>query len=1090
MKFGVLGPLEVRADHGVQVQAILGQGAAFPPETPWRPEAASSAPAKPAAPEAREPRPDARKTVTILFADIVDSSRLSLSLDPEALRNLLTRYFDELSAVVQRHGGNVEMYIGDAIMAVFGVPLLHEDDALRAVRAAVEMRDTLAILNHELEVGWGVRLVNRIGINTGEVVAGDNTQGYLSVAGEAVNVAKRLEEAATANEILIGEPTHRLVRDAVVVEPSGPRVLKHGATIHALVVVEVLAHAPGLARRFDSPFVGRERQRALLETLFRNAVGDRTCHLVTVLGDAGVGKSRLVREFASDLAEDVTVLHGRCLPYGEGITYWPLAEIVRELTRAEGLDSGEQLAAVIGARLTGDEKAGLIAKRVTGALGLGGAGQGTTEETAWAVRMLFEALARAGPLVVVVDDVHWAESTFLDLVEHVADFSRDFPILLICIARPELFDTRPGWGASKRNATSILLERLSDAECRELISNLLGRAPLPPAVESRISSAAEGNALFAEELVAMLVDDALLRRAPDSWVAASDLAELPVPSTINALLAARLEGLPSVERAILTAAAVEGAVFHRSAVSELACPVLDALEDGLLALVRRDLIRPEAPLFAGEKAYRFRHVLIRDAAYRSLPKNARADLHERFAAWLELAAGDRLGEFEEIVGYHLEQAFQYRVALGPRDARAASLAARACERLEAAGRRALVRSDLPAAISLLERVSRLLPADDPRRIALLAELGVALIERGRLAEAACALDEAERLAAAANDQRAAAHVLVQQQFLRMIRGEQGGLRDAARATTQVIPVLDRLGDDLGLCRARRLEAWVLFIECRAEAAAAAWERAAAHARRAGDRHEYYESLRWIASMLWFGPTPAAEGIRRCEAMRAEVRESPESEAVILRQLACFNAIVGRFALARELIAASNATYADLGLTLFLAGSEHEVVVELLAGDPAAAERSARAAYCALEQMGERAYRSTMAATLAGAILAQGQGRDDEAEALAEVSARLGARDDLITEVRWRRVRARVLVRRGEIQAAEALAREACAIADATDWINERADTLIVLSHVLEISCRRDEAVAAASGALHLYELKGNVVAAAATRLRLGKLTKI
>jgi predicted ATPase/class 3 adenylate cyclase len=1090
MKFGVLGPLEVRADHGVQVQAILGQGAAFQPETPRRPGAASSAPAKPAAPEAREPRPDARKTVTILFTDIVDFSRLSLSLDPEALRNLLSRYFGELSAVVQRHGGIVEKYIGDAIMAVFGVPLLHEDDALRAVRAAVEMRDTLAILNHEFEAGWGVRLVNRIGINTGEVVAGDNTQGYLSVAGEAVNVAKRLEEAATANEILIGEPTHRLVRDAVVVEPSGPRVLKHGATIHALVVVEVLAHAPGLARRFDSPFVGRERQRALLETLFRNAVGDRTCHLVTVLGDAGVGKSRLVREFASDLAEDVTVLHGRCLPYGEGITYWPLAEIVRELTRAEGLDSGEQLAAVIGARLTGDEKAGLIAKRVTGALGLGGAGQGTTEETAWAVRMLFEALARAGPLVVVVDDVHWAESTFLDLVEHVADFSRDFPILLICIARPELFDTRPGWGASKRNATSILLERLSDAECRELISNLLGRAPLPPAVESRISSAAEGNALFAEELVAMLVDDALLRRAPDSWVAASDLAELPVPSTINALLAARLEGLPSVERAILTAAAVEGAVFHRSAVSELACPVLDALEDGLLALVRRDLIRPEAPLFAGEKAYRFRHVLIRDAAYRSLPKNARADLHERFAAWLELAAGDRLGEFEEIVGYHLEQAFQYRVALGPRDARAASLAARACERLEAAGRRALVRSDLPAAISLLERVSRLLPADDPRRIALLAELGVALIERGRLAEAACALDEAERLAAAANDQRAAAHVLVQQQFLRMIRGEQGGLRDAARATTQVIPVLDRLGDDLGLCRARRLEAWVLFIECRAEAAAAAWERAAAHARRAGDRHEYYESLRWIASMLWFGPTPAAEGIRRCEAMRAEVRESPESEAVILRQLACFNAIVGRFALARELIAASNATYADLGLTLFLAGSEHEVVVELLAGDPAAAERSARAAYCALEQMGERAYRSTMAATLAGAILAQGQGRDDEAEALAEVSARLGARDDLITEVRWRRVRARVLVRRGEIQAAEALAREACAIAEATDWINERADTLIVLSHVLEISCRRDEAVAAASGALHLYELKGNVVAAAATRLRLGKLTKI
>ena len=372
---------------------------------PKRAKATSSGPATP---KAREPRPGARKTVTILFTDIVDSSRLGLSLDPEALRNLLTRYFDELSAVIQRHGGIVDKYIGDAIMAVFGMPL-HEDDALRAVRAAVEMRERLAILNHELEAGWGVRLMNRIGINTGEVIAGDNAREHLSVAGEAVNVAKRLEEAAKANEILIGEPTYRLVRDAVVVVPSGPRTVKHGETIRALVVVEVLANAPGLARRFDSPFVGRERQRALLETVFDNAVGDKTCHLVTILGDAGVGKSRLVREFAKDRAENVTVLHGRCLAYGEGITYWPLTEIIRELTRVEGLDTGGQLAAVIEARLSGDEKAGLIAERVSGALGLGDTGQGTSEETAWAVRRLFEALSRAGPLVVVVDDVHWAE---------------------------------------------------------------------------------------------------------------------------------------------------------------------------------------------------------------------------------------------------------------------------------------------------------------------------------------------------------------------------------------------------------------------------------------------------------------------------------------------------------------------------------------------------------------------------------------------------------------------------------------------------------------------------------------------------------
>jgi predicted ATPase len=657
----------------------------------------------------------------------------------------------------------------------------------------------------------------------------------------------------------------------------------------------------------------------------------------------------------------------------------------------------------------------------------------------------------------------------------------------VCIARPELLDKRPNWGGDKRKATSILLEPLSEAECRELITNLLDRAPLPAGAEARIAGAAEGNPLFAEEFVAKLVDDALLTREGDHWVASSDLSELPVPSTIQSLLAARLEGLPADERAILMTAAVEGLVFHRAAVAELH-PTLDApLEDGLLALVRRDLIRPDTADFAGETAFRFRHGLIRDAAYRSLPKNARADLHERYAAWLERTAGERLREFEEIVGYHLEQAFRYRVALGPLDSRAALLAARASDRLEAAGRRALVRSDLPAAISLLKRVSLLLPADNPRRTVLLAELGAALIECGRLTEAGRVLEEGERLAAAAGDERAASHVLVQQQVLRVLHGEEGALEEAARATARVIPVFERHEDDLGLCYARRLEAWLFWNKARAEAAAAAWERAAAHARRAGDRHGYYESLTWIASSLWFGPTPAAEGIRRCEAMRAEVRESPEPEAAILRELASLNAIVGRFAVARELLATSNATYADLGLTLQVALSDHAAVVEVLAGNPAAAETSMRAAYRALEEMGERHFRSTMAATLGLVILEQG--RDEEAEALAEVSARLGATGDLLTQIRWRRVRARVLARRAEIQAAEALAREALAIAEATDFINERADALIDLSHVLEASRRRDEAVSAASGALDLYELKGNAVAAAAARLRLGELIR-
>jgi predicted ATPase/class 3 adenylate cyclase len=1038
------------------------------------------------APVVRDPSRDSRKTVTILFIDIVDSSRLSDDLDPEAVRNLLERYFDELSAVIRRHGGVVDKYIGDAIMAVFGVPVLHEDDALRAVRAAVEMRDTLALLNKEFEVDWGVRLASRIGVNTGEVIA--DAQGDTPIVGEAINAAKRFEEAAAAGEILIGATTHKLVRDAVAVEPSGPRVLKHGKTIHAFAVANIISRGLDSVRRFHSPLVGRISQSAALETVLNTVVRDRTCRLLIVLGGAGVGKSRLVGDFATGLTGKATVLRGRCLPYGEGITYWPLAEIVRQITRADGLDAGEQFTSSIAARLAGVEKAELIIEHLGNALGLGIAGGATSEETFWAVRRLFEALARTGPLVVVLDDIHWADPTFLDLIEHVTKFSRDFPILLVGVARSELLEKRPGWTSEKLEATVISLDPLSDADCRELIANLLDGAPLPPAAEARIAGAAEGNPLFAEEFVAMLVEDSALTREGDSWAAASNLTELPVPSTIHALLAARLDGLPADERAILSIAAVEGTVFHLGAVRELR-PALDTpLEDGLKALVRRGLIRLDTADFIGEKAFRFRHGLIRDAAYRSLPKNARADLHERCASWLERTAGDRLREFEEIAGYHLEQALQYRAALGPPNAHSALLAARASDRLEAAGRRALVRDDLPAAISLLERVSRLLPTADPRRIALLVDLGAALIEQGRLADAVPVLEDAERLAAAANDQRLTSHALIQLQFLRSLHGEEGSLEDAARTTAQAIPVFERLADDRGLCQARRLEAWVFFNECRGALAATAWESAAAHARRAGDRHEHHEILTWIASMHWFGPTPAGEGIRRCEEMLAEVRESRASEAAILRQLACLNAVVGRFELARELIATSNATYSDLGLTLYLASSEHEAVIEQLAGNPAAAEKSARTAYRALEEMGERAFRSTMAATLALVILEQG--RAEEANELADVSAQLGAVGDLLTQIRWRRARARVLALRMEIPAAEAIAREALAIAEKTDFINEQADALIDLSHVLEASRRLNEAVAAASDAMHLYELKGNLVAAAATRHRLAKIAGV
>ena len=587
----------------------------------------------------------------------------------------------------------------------------------------------------------------------------------------------------------------------------------------------------------------------------------------------------------------------------------------------------------------------------------------------------------------------------------------------------------------------------------------------------------------------MLVDDELLTRTDDAWVASSDLSDLPVPSTINALLAARLDGLPSDEWAIVTAASVEGTVFHRGAVSELT-PVLfePALDRILMALVRRDVIRPDFADFAGEEAYRFRHTLIRDAAYGSLSKVTRADLHERYANWLERAAGDRLREFEEIVGYHLEEAYHFRVAVESIDAHAASLATRSARRLESAGRRALGRSDLPAAIGLLERASDLLVLDEPRRAALLPELGAALIEAGRLAAAERVLGEAGQLAATAGDERAEAHVLVQQQLLRVLRAAEGGAEEAAGAMERVVQVFERCDDDLGLSRARRLQALLHWNEAHAAAAAEEWEQAAEHARRAGDDHARDEILTWIASSLWVGPTPVTEGIRRCEEMRGEVSESPESEAAILRHLAGLHAMDGRFELARGLLATSNATYEDLGLTLNAATSQNEAAVELLAGNPAAAEQSLREGYRALEGMGERLFLPTTAAFLARAILEQG--RDEEADQFVELSARLAASGDILTHVLWRGVRARILARRSEAAEAEAVAREAVALAQETDFVNHRADALLDLAEVLEGSRRREEAFAAVSEALRLYELKENTVATSTARSRLAELNGV
>ncbi len=1023
-----------------------------------------------AAPLDAQPEADreTRKTVTVLFCDVAGYTEAGERLDPEALRRLQSRFFDDARAALERHGATVEKFIGDAVMAVFGIPQLHEDDALRAVRAALELQEAVSQLGLEA----------RIGINTGEVVAGS---GDALVTGDAVNVAARLEQAAEPGVILIGEPTHRLLSGAVTSEPAGPLAAK-GKTepLQAWRLLNVRPEAEALPRRLDSPMVGRERERAVLRQAFDRAREERSCHLFTVLGAAGVGKSRLVAELVREVEGEATVLRGRCLSYGEGITFWPLTEVMTEL----GVGDRDTLEGLI----AGETDAPLIADRVAAAIGLGGIAA-SGEETFWAVRKLFEALARRGSLVLVFDDLHWAEPTFLDLVEHVADWCRDAPILLVGLARPELLDVRPAWAGGKLNATSVLLEPLPDDQCDELIVNLLGSTELSDDTRLRISEAAEGNPLFVEEMLAMLIDEGVLRPQNGGWTAVEDVGTVSVPPSIQALLAARLDRLESLERQVIERASVEGKIFHRGAVAQLSPePARATVIAQLQALVRKELIRPDTPTFAGDDAFRFRHLLIRDAAYDSLPKETRADLHERYADWLEEQVADRLSEYEEILGYHLEQAYRCRAELGPIDEEGRGLGTRAASRLAAAGQRAFGRTDMPAAANLLDRAAALVPPEDPLRAELLPKLADALFNTGELAQGEALLRDGIDLGRRTGDRRLEARARLQLVSSRLsTRPDEVAMEDALAEAEHAIEAFAELGDESGLARAwhfvGQLRTWLGG----SAAAEEAWSHAAAHARNAGDRRQECQSLGWLALSISWGPAPAEEGLERCREILERVTDDRIAEALAIMAMSELGGMVGRIDEGRQWCARGRQILHDLGARNIWAGTGTTAgMMELIGGEPEEAERSLRPSFEVLEEIGERGVLSSAASLLAEALYRQG--RLEEAEHFTHVSEDAAAPDDFDPQVRWRGVRAKILAARGEVAEAERLARDGVARAEAIDWLWVHGTALTDLADVLRTAGRPDEAVPLVEEAVRLHEQKQNVSSATKARALLAELT--
>jgi class 3 adenylate cyclase/tetratricopeptide (TPR) repeat protein len=896
---------------------------------------------------------EGRKTVTVLFCDLVAYTELAGRLDPEALRHLMLLFFERAAAVIEGHGGTVEKFVGDEVMAVFGVPVVHEDDALRAVRAALAVRECVAELDRDSDAHLEVR----IGVNTGEVVTGDPSAGHGFASGEAVAVGKRLEQAAAPGEIVLGKSTHRLVEHAVSSTQLDPLTLKgkdEEATAFRLESVDAAATA--IPRRDDTPLVGQQIELERLRSAYGEAVSSGV-RLITIVGDSGIGKSRLARELLRSVEDEAGVVVANCPPYGEGTTFSPIREAFRHADRDESvLDA-------------------------------------SSYEVFAATRSLFEELAGAQPLVVVFDDVHWAEETLLDLIEHLSVRLGTARVLLLCLARPELAERRPQWVS--RPEDTLTLAALSELDAEDLLDAL----DAPAAVRERIAELAEGNPLFIEQLAAF---------------AGEEGADVTLSGSIRGVLHARLDRLDPEERAVLERASVIGRSFPLDAVLQIMPPAeREQAQASVFGLVRRGLIRPDVRIL--EDGFRFQHALIREAVYEAMPKSLRADLHETVAAQL-----DDTDAAPAVVGFHLEHTCLLRRELGQRDV---ELAQRAGRLLRLGAEETLSRTDAPATISLLERARVLLPDDDRELPDVLTALGAARLNGGDLPGAEAALVEAVELAVAFDQRAAELHARIELQFVRAF-AESTPVEESVELATNAIAELEPLGDEVALARAWWLRSSGDLAACRWRARGDAIEQALVHARRARAGVEMVGTLAGLlAQALLYGPTPVDEAIARLEGLPGELELDRSLRGPIHSSLAGLYGLRGDFDEARRLFRDAAATYEEFGLrfrraTQSFVGAQ----IELLAGDVAAAERELLASTAAFDAIGAATSATTHRALLTEVV--SRLGRAEEAEALVQRVAADAPAHDLIAHVLWRCALSRIRAREGSAQEAVELATEA------------------------------------------------------------------
>jgi class 3 adenylate cyclase len=1025
----------------------------------------------------------ARKVVTIVFADLIGSTSLHERLDAESVRHVMDDYYRALRAAVETHGGTVVKLLGDGVMAAFGVPRLAEDDAIRAVRAAVAMVQAVrllpgTLLGKESSIGSPTTnnlstkgLAVRVAVNTGEVVVGaDNTD----IVGDPVNVAARLQQEAHDGEVLIGESTRRLVADRVTLARYGALALKGRAetvAAYRVVSLERPAAAPATA------FVGRDEELQRLMAVYDAVVAARRGRLAVVLGSPGLGKSRLLDEFSRRVGERTTVLAAQC-DCGGGSTFAPLAKAIRTYLRIDDRAGGEALHAAISAAVPSDDT---DRSRITSGISALLAGTpAAPEETFFVVRRLLGGFAAVQPVVLAIDDLQWAEPLLLDLVEHLVQWTADAPLLVLAAARPEMHDVRSSLATAGGLAADVVtLSGLDAGAATRLAANVIGADVLPAAVAGRVLATSEGNPLFVGELVRMLVNDGVLRREGNRWTIGVTLADLDMPPTIHALLAARIERLHPEDRRVLECAAVVGRQFSRAAVAQLLPDDAHAdLDPRLESLRRSELIEPDTAWFLGEPALRFHHTLIRDAAYRRLLKGTRAEQHGRIADWIETRVGDSV-EYDEMIGWHLEQAHQHLRELGPIDEHGRALGERAARYLAAAGRRALARDDVPVAASLLGRALDRLDDADPARAALALDWCEALLAAGNVGQAATAIAELGRWVG--DDARLRAwHTCLAGQLA--VLTEPQTLRNTAEGVAEATAALAAAGDAAGEAKAHSVHAMALARLGEIGASEAALDRALAAARRARDPRRSNAVLTGAPLAALWGPSPVTRASGRCLDVVRVLRitqGAPAVEAVALRCQAVLEALRGRTDAARRMIATSRAMVEELGITQRLLEADvFTGLIDLLDGDAASAERALRSAYGGLGAHGLWIDAAHAAALLGRALLAQG--RAAEAEALSYESEAL-AGDDLKAAIAWRGVRAQALATRGEHAAAVDLARAAVDIAAATDALLDHADARLALAAALRAAGRSSEADAEEAHAIELWEAKGATLLAERAR---------